>query len=145
MTNVLLALSPRAKCCKNRLSQCIMKQQVWTEHNCHPTVNNPGLIIKYYEALGTVFGRHNIALFPSGCWLWHGSSSGSSGKSICFSMLTSFQLKRGQKKQQQVDKCQDCVIYHLIFFPLQEITREINIMYQSHEIMSYFSWQGAWI
>lgn len=74
------------------LSQCIIKQQVWTEHNCHPTVNNPGLITKYYEALGTAFGRHNIALFPSGwsCWPWQGTSSGSSGKSICFPMLMSY-------------------------------------------------------
>lgn len=52
-------------------------------------------------------------------------------------------LKSGQKKQQQVDKCQDCVINHLIicsFFPLQQRTGEINSMYASHEGMSYFSW-----
>jgi len=76
------------------------KAKVSTECSSHPTVNNPGLIIKYYEALGRVFGRRNIALCPSGwsCWPWHGTSTGPSGKSVSFPMPMSFFGQRGAKK-----------------------------------------------
>lgn len=48
MTNVLLTLSPCVKCCTD-LKRCILKQEICTECSCPPTINNPGVIIKYFE------------------------------------------------------------------------------------------------